>query len=182
VPTHPYVRNYANIWLKTRQIIPVGSGKQFQNYITLWWKLKKNTCICKVLITQMTLPIFFYYSNLQGVSLNKILLVSSWPCPTVLLKYMYPTRNFLLPSQDFFILKAAHLFVWCFNRCPLVITVLYLHVYLPKTRPVRGLGHIRGRTRIKKIRLFCSVQKFRKTYIQPMSVKKSSSFYFLCNF
>jgi hypothetical protein len=26
-------------------------------------------------------PYFFYYSNLQGVSLNKILLVSSWPCP-----------------------------------------------------------------------------------------------------
>jgi hypothetical protein len=30
------------------------------------------------------------------------------------------------------------------NRCPLEITVLYLHVYLPKARSVRGLGHVRG--------------------------------------
>ena len=52
-------------------------------------------------------PYFFYYSNLQGVSLNKILLVSSWPCPTVLLEYMYPTRNFLLPSQDFFYFESS---------------------------------------------------------------------------
>ena len=78
----------------------------------------------------------------------QILFASPWPCPTVLLtstQYMYYTRSFSLPSQDFCYFEKQHTYLYdVFKRCPLEITVLYLHVYLPKARSMRGLGHVRG--------------------------------------
>ena len=122
----------------------------------------------------MTLPIFFIIQTSKGLASIKYCLFPHGHALRCYLSTCILPETFYCLLKIFFILKAAHLFVSCFNRCPLVITVLYLHVYLPKARPVRGLGHIRGRTRITKIRLFCSVQKFRKTYIQPMSVKNQA--------